>query len=189
MIGIKQGPDEYDKEVIRSMSIFQDFVLAYFAGAITIEAFRSGFEEALRKHYYELMILGLGGEEPLPGQLDFLGSRIGQELIYLDGFVNDLPKMTIERAKWRAGLYAFARSTYIGFTIPLEIVSLMPVLPGDDCLGGDLCHCSLNVEVGDDGTHYVYWVLDPASESCEVCIAHSAESPFVFSAEEVANAS
>lgn len=185
----KQGPDKYDQAAEDGALAFQHLVELYYAHEISIDMLRQRFQQALDDHYLRMMLLALD-REPTQRDIDVLQRRLDKEYEYLNGFVEDIRtgRTTQQRALWRAGLYGFARAAYINFTIPQDVADLMPVLPGDDCLGGSYCGCGLQLEVDDDGTHYVYWQLDPLKESCPVCIAHAIESPFVFTAEEVANA-
>lgn len=190
----KQGPEEdteYERAVEDGIDNFQTLVALYFAGSITLNVFRDRFEQNLTDHYIRIMLLAIGDSRDVTDRdLNVLQEHVDNQLTYLGGFVDDLDRgrMSEQRALWRAGLYSFARSAFVNFSIPLDIAGLMSVLPGDDCLGGDLCGCYLTVDYDDDGTAYVYWNLDPAKESCEVCIAHAIESPFVFTVGDQSNA-
>jgi len=138
-----------------------------------------------------MMLTALGTRrEPTEADLAWIEARLVREFEYLDGFISDIEtgNTSHQRALWRAGLYGFPRAAWVQFSIPEGISELMGVLPGDDCLGGSMCRCSLDVEFDVDGGAYVYWVLDPLAESCAVCIAHALESPYYFSPEEVAGA-
>lgn len=183
----KQGPDDYDRACEDAAIYFQHLLELYYEGEVDIDEFESRFKSGLEEHYARLMLLALGtAREVTEHDLDTIKNRLDKTYSFLDGFVEDIRigRMTQSRALWRAGLYGFARGAYVNFTIPPDAADLMPVLPGDDCLAGSLCHCSLSSEVDTDGTLYVYWNLDPTSESCGVCIAHSIESPFVFTLED-----
>lgn len=183
----KQGPDEYDRACEDAAIYFQHLLELYYDGELDIDEFESRFKSGLEEHYARLMLLALGTtREVTENDLDVLKKRLEKDFDYLDGFVEDIStgRMTQSRALWRAGLYGFARGAYVNFTIPPDVVELMPVLPGDDCLGGSLCGCHLEVEY-DSNTVYVYWLLDPTKESCGVCIAHAIESPFTFSIEDL----
>lgn len=189
--GKKQVDDEqYDDIVAEGAGTFQDLVELFLVGAITAAVLRSRFRDALRLHYIRLMLAAKGDVPPTAADYAELERRLAIEYALLDNFINDLidGTMTDMRAMYRARMYAPARGAFIQYTLPADIIGLMPVIPGDDCLGDGLCHCHLSVEYSDDGTAFVYWVLDPASESCEVCIAHALESPFVFTAEALQNA-
>lgn len=185
----KQDDKKYDQFTEDAALDFQHLLELYFAGEITLDVFQSTFQDKLKEHYTKLMLLGLAGKREVSEEdLVYLNSKLDEQFKYLDGFVEDLRegRMTQQRALWRAGRYGFPRAAFINYTVPKDIVELMGVLPGDDCLGDGLCGCSLEVEFDSDGTAYVYWVLDPMKESCAVCIAHAVESPYIFTAEEVA---
>ena len=168
---------------------FQHLVELYFTGQITLNQFQTSFQEKMKEHYTAIMLLEMK-REPTEEDIKYLNDYLNEQMSYLDGFVEDLSndRMTQQRALWRAGLYAFPRSVFVAGSIPPEITELMGVLPGDDCIGGMACGCSLQVEFDSDGTAYVYWVVDPLKEHCAVCLGHAAESPYVFSPEDVANA-
>jgi len=181
----KQGDDEdYDRIAEEDSEFFKSLVTAYFAGRLTKSAFESTFKESISTHFVRLMDSALG-RDPTQKELDMLNRFLTRETQYFDGFMRDIEGMTEGRAAWRAGLYGYSRHVYTAYTIPIDVVELMPYLPGEDCLGGDLCHCSLDVQYNSDGDALVYWQLDPGSESCEVCITHALESPFVFVAAEL----
>lgn len=187
----KQGGDKYDEAAEDGAKAFRRLVELYFLGEITLGELDLRFRSGLEEHYVRLMLLAIDDSRPVTeDDLAILQRRLDKEYAYLASFVEDIRtgRITQQRAIWRAGLYGFSRAAYINFTVPTNVADLMPVLPGDDCLGGSLCGCSLQVEVDDDGTHYVYWLIDPAKESCPVCIAHAIESPFVFTAEDLNNA-
>jgi hypothetical protein len=183
----KQEPDEYDRACEDASLYFQHLLELYYEGELDIDEFESRFKSGLEEHYARLMLLALGTtREVTEDDLYVLKRRLEKDFGYLDGFVEDIStgRMTQPRALWRAGLYGWNRGTFVHFTVPADVIGLMPVLPGDDCLGGSACKCGLNTEVDSDGTIYVYWNLDPLAESCPICIAHSIESPFVFTLED-----
>lgn len=182
--------EAYDRAVEQGMNDFQDLVELFFAGAITIAILRGMYRDALRLHYTRLMIAALGTEDPSEAQLDELNRRLSAQEILLEGFLVDLATgaMTKPRALWRAGMYAPDRGTYVYFSIPDAVYRLMPGLPGDICLGDGLCGCHLEITVDNEGTAFVYWVVDPIKEHCHVCLEMQGRSPFVFTAEELANA-
>lgn len=178
----KQGGSDYDKLAEEGAKKFQQYVLSYLEGLITIGELRRLMQNEMRDHYTQMVLLGVDeglGRDFDDFDLDWLEAYLARQDEYLDGFMQDLQSGTLSRDRylWRAGLYALARPAYIHGTVPREISILMPVLPGDDCYG--VCRCWLDVEE-DDYAYYVHWVLDPAAESCPVCIAHALESPFVF---------
>lgn len=188
--GYKQGPgtDEYEEAVEEGSAAFQKLVLLFYAGTITLLEFESRFKQTLQDHYLRMMILGLGdSREPTERDLAWLQGRIEREYEYLDGFIAELRsgKYSEKKALWRAGMYGFARAAYVNFTVPADVASLMPSLPGDLCYGGSLCGCSLQVEHDSDGNAYVYWLLDPVKESCPACIALAVDSPYIFTREEL----
>jgi len=185
----KQEGSEYDKLVEEGAKKLQQYVLSFMDGLITLSQLRQLMFDEMRIQYTQLVLLGIDegrGREFDDFDLDWLDGYLSRQEEYLDGFMRDLETDTSSRDRylWRAGLYAAARPAYVHGTVPQEISLLMPVLPGDDCLGGSNCHCWLDVEE-DDRNYYVYWMLDPASESCPVCVAHSIESPFVFEKAEM----
>lgn len=187
----KQDGDRYEDAAEDGALAFRRLVNLYFIGEITLQELDMRFRSGLEEHYVRMMLLAIDGtREVTEEDLEILQHRLDREYEYLDGFIEDIRtgRMTQQRALWRAGLYGFARAAYVNFSVPTDIADLMPQLPGDDCLGGSLCGCSLNVEFDTEGTAYVYWIIDPAKESCPVCIGHAIESPYVFSKEEIANA-
>lgn len=181
--------EAYDHVVEDGLTVFQDLVAAYFAGVITLLMLRSQFTEALKIYFVNLMILGLDGREPSAADIDFVNGKITEHLALLDVFLADLAIGAIseKRALWRAGLYATDREAYIFYTVPNSIASLMPGLPGEVCLGNGLCHCELDVQYDDEGNASVYWIVNPESESCSVCLDMESQSPFLFSREELAS--
>ena len=185
----KQEDDEYDRVSERAALDLQHLVELYFTGKLTLNQFQSSFQEKLKEHYSVILMLDMN-RDITEEDINYLNKKLNETYDYLNGFVEDLSndRITQQRALWRAGLYAFPRSVFVAGSIPPDIVELMGVLPGDDCLGGFQCKCSLQVEFDSDGTAYVYWVVDPLAEHCVVCLGHAAESPYVFSPEEVAGA-
>ena len=185
-VGKKQGPDDYDKACEDAGYYFQYLLELYYAGEIDIDEFDEKFKDGLEQHYARLMLLALGEtREVTQEDLNFVQQRLEREYGFLDNFVEDIRtgRMTQHRALWRAGLYGWSRGTFVHFTLPSDAIDLMSILPGDDCAAGAGCRCHLEVEY-DGNSIYIYWVLDPLSESCPICIAHSIESPFVFNIEE-----
>lgn len=181
----KQGGSEYDRLADEGAKKFQQYVLSYLEGLISLNELRRLMRDGMRDHYLQMVLLGKleGGQDQGfdDFDLDWLEAYLARQEEYLDNFLLDLSSRTSSRDRylWRAGLYALARPAYVLGTVPQEVVLNMPVLPGDDCLGGSNCHCWLDVEE-DDYAYYVHWVLDPTAESCPVCIAHAVESPYVF---------
>lgn len=184
---VKQKDDEYDRLTETAALDFQHLVELYFAGKMTLRVFNTTFRQQLKDHYARILVLDMQ-RDPTPEDEAYVNEKLDQQFAYLDGFVEDLRngRITQQRALWRAGLYAFPRSVFIAGSVPPEIVELMHTLPGDDCLGNGLCGCQLQVEFDAEGAAYVYWVVDPLKEHCLVCLGHAAESPYIFSAEEVA---
>ena len=177
--GEKQGPDEYDEVSDDASKAFMLLVELYLAGEITKEAFDRDFRQTIYGYLIALANISIK-REFTDQEIALLEKFNDQQNEYFDGFLEDIDNMTPARATWRAGLYGYSRHVFTAFTIPFNVVELMPFLPGEDCLGGDLCHCSLEVQTDKEGKILVYWVLDPASESCEVCISHALESPYIF---------
>lgn len=178
----KQDGSDYDRLTEEGGKKFQQYVLSYLDGLITWQELRQLMRNEMRDQYIQLVLLGIeegSGRDFDDFDMDWLEAYLARQEEYLDGFMRDLQSGTSSRDRylWRAGLYALARPAYIHGNVPQEVSLMMPVLPGDDCLGS--CHCWLDVEE-DDYAYYVYWVLDPVSESCPVCVAHALESPFIF---------
>jgi uncharacterized protein YdaT len=185
---VKQEPDDYDRLAEQAANLFQDLTDQYYDGELTLDEFEERFQEAIRDHYTIMMLAALAdSREVTEADRTWIEDRVAKEFSFLSDFVEDIRsgRMTEQRAVWRAGLYGYPRAAWVRFSLPEGIAELMGVLPGDDCLGGSLCGCDLQVEMDDDGGAYVYWVLDPLKESCAVCIAHAVESPYYFSPEEV----
>lgn len=182
-IFMKQDPEEnYDLIANDAMQYFQRLILLYFAGKILLDELDTQFRVGLKDVFVRYMLLGLEGRTPTDKDLQLLEKLLQTRYQYLDGFIADLKdgNLSQQMAVWRAGLYGFARASYIGFTIPIDLAALMPVLPSDDCKGGSLCGCFLTVEE-DDENYYVIWNLDPAKEHCDICFEHATvDSPFTF---------
>lgn len=186
--GYKQvDEDGYDSIVEDGLKTFQDLIALYFAGRITLSVLRQRFQEALRLYFTRLMLLGLGDREPTEQDLEFLNKKIEEHNRLLEGFLATLAVGGISeaRALWRAGLYATDREAYIYYTVPTTVALLMPGMPGEICLGNGLCGCHLDVQFDGEGNVSVYWIVDPQKESCEVCLSMAANSPFVFTQEEI----
>jgi len=178
--------DEYEQLCEEQATKFREYVALFFAGMLTLSTLRQRMESGLQSHFISLMYLGLNGRSLTSRDLAWLQARLDREYTqYLDGFMEDLRNGSTSEARaiWRAGLYGYSRDVYIRYTIPADVADFMPVLPGDDCLGGDLCRCHLEVEVYENDV-FVYWIVDPAAESCEVCLSHAIESPYIFTFED-----
>lgn len=178
---------DYDLIAEEYKAEFQRLVLAYLAGYISISEFGYSMREELLSLHLAMMRLGIGDSRDITeDDMAWLENRLGIQYEYLDGFMDDLynNRASPDRFLWRVGLYAYPRSVFVNFSIPPGIGGLMPYLPGDDCLGGANCHCTLDVQYVEDEIH-VYWLLDPMSHNCVVCIEHAAESPFVFNVEDL----
>lgn len=187
----KQGSkqDKFDKQSEANSKKLQRLVEVYYAGEITLDEFDSRFRSDLKDIYLKAMVLGRGDKEITQSDLDELQRRLDKQYSYLDGFVKDLGtgKYSQQKSMWRAGLYGIPYGAFVYYDTPADVVDLMPTLPSDACLGGSLCRCHLEVSYDDEGTAYVDWVLDPVSEHCVVCIGLAADSPYVFTAEELAS--
>lgn len=182
----KQGSeDEYDKLGEKSSKFLQSLVEALYAGEIVLDEFDTQFRNGLKDIYLRAMILARGDKEITEDDLVELQRRIDEQYGYFDGFMKDLRTGRYSQSKsmWRAALYGFPRGAYVYYSVPADVADLMPVLPGDDCLG--ICKCALDVSYDDDGTVYVDWVLDPLAEHCVVCLSHVMDSPYVFTAEQL----
>lgn len=180
MVGYKQDHTDYDAAEEDGRKAMQHLVRLFLAGAITLAVLHTRMRDVVRDINIRMMLLALGAKTPTAADLAFLESKIAEQYKFLEGFIDDilLKRLSDERMLWRAGLYAAPRSSFVAYTIPLDVAMMMPVLPGDDCLGN--CHCFLEVE--DSRTRIVvHWILDPSVENCVVCIEHATESPFVFS--------
>jgi hypothetical protein len=187
----KQGDDHrYDRLTEEAFTRYQELVKQVMDGSISISEYRDIMHSELKTLYTGAMLLGIGeARQPTQADLEWLNKRLATQYDYLDGFIEDLRGGYSEKkALWRAGLYAFPRAAYMNYKLEPEVAAIMPVLPGDDCLGGSLCKCSLQTEVDISGNIMVHWELDPVSEHCPVCVAHAVESPFVFTAEDFDNA-
>lgn len=178
---------EYDRLAEFYVEEFQRLVLAYLAGTITINGFRGDMRESLKSLYIDMVRLGIDGSRDITIEdMEWMDARLETQYAYLEGLVDDLynNRASPDRFLWRVGLYAYPRAVFVNFSIPPGIGDLMPYLPGDDCLGGANCHCTLDVQFVDDEIH-VDWLLDPMSHNCVVCIEHAAESPYIFSAKDL----
>lgn len=185
--------DSYDAAVEDATITFQQLVKDFLAGLIVLAVLRARFREALQLHYVRVMTIALNGIDPTTSQLAALDTRLAVEYTLLDGFLQDLSDglMSESRAVWRAGLYAFNRETAVYFSVDEAVAILMESsvgLPGDICYGNGLCGCHLEVTTDSDGNAAVYWVVNPEKEHCEACLAAEAGSPYLFTAEELANA-
>ena len=182
--------EEYEELCEEASQEFQEMLVAVLSGALSIREFSERFRDRLRIHFSDLMLLGLQGEEFTERHREILEQRLEREYEYFDGFEADIREalssgvIYSDRLQWRSSLYGYARAPFIAGTIPVDITFMMPYLPGDDCLGGSLCRCHLEYDE-DDENYLVYWVVDPASESCIICLGHEADSPYVFSKAEV----
>lgn len=188
----KQGGEDPDLDRLseEAMRKFQALIAQYYAGTLTLPELNAALRQEIQELYMEVMITASQGRELTDRDVEWLNNALQEQFDYLDGFMSDMEDgiYTEERAAWRVSLYAFPRSAYMNYKLSPEAAYLMPVLPGDDCLGGSLCKCSLEEERLDDGTILVHWLLDPTAESCAVCIAHAVESPYTFEPQEVEDA-
>ena len=184
----KQTEDEYEKLALAAAELFQHLVDQYYDGEITLDELEEKFRDGLRETYAVIMLTALGDRREVTEQdLAWIEERLAREFAYLDEFVVDMESGNYSRprALWRAGLYGFPRQAWTQFSVPDGAVELMGVIPSDVCMGSVLCGCIFDVEIDIDGGMAVWWVLDPAKESCEVCIAGAVASPYYFSPDEV----
>lgn len=178
--------DQYEETCEEASQEFQELVLALLAGSISMDSFSSSFRSRLEVLFTDLMVLGLHGTEVTDRHREELARLLDREYEFFGGFEDDIRAAiaanTIQsgRLTWRASLYGYARMPFTAFTIPVDVIALMPFLPGEDCLGRSLCKCWLEVDEDDDN-YYVYWNVNPAAENCIVCLGHEDESPFTFS--------
>lgn len=94
--------------------------------------------------------------------------------------VSDRSQFTIRYIQWRAGLFSHARGVFVRFSMPRDVWSELPEMPGDNCLGDGACGCSWRIEVTDE-TIEAYWVLG-TTEHCTVCKVNAATyNPYVIS--------
>jgi len=171
--------DKYTLAALDAESAFKYLLGLYFLGRLTRGEFEDQFTSALEDHYGRLMLLGLG-RMPDAQELAWLNGRLRSEQdTFLSGFYADLDTGSQARLLWRAGQYAWARDVYVRYTVPFDVATMMPFLPGEDCLGRDRCRCWLTVNETED-SYEVTWHLDSGSHNCEVCMAHAASSPYIF---------
>lgn len=173
--------DGYSLAGMDAEQAFRYLMGLYLIDRLTRVEFEDQFSRALENHYGRLMLLALG-RAPTPDELAWLNTRISQEQNqYLFRFFSDIQSglYSDDRLLWRAGQYAWARDVYVRYTIPFDVATMMPVLPGEDCLGRSRCRCWLTVNETAD-SYEVTWHLDPGSHNCEICTAHAASSPYVF---------
>lgn len=185
----KQEPekDKFDKLSEEASLDFQHLVELWYAGELTLSDFTDQFRSRLDELYIQVMSLGRGTQEVTERDLQELQRRVQEQYSYLDDLVKDIGtgKYSQRRATWRAGLYGSPYAAFVYYNTPADVADLMPILPGDDCLGGpNLCGCALDVSYDEDGTAYVDWVLDPMKEHCAICLMHAGET-FVFTPEEL----
>lgn len=107
--------------------------------------------------------------------LNALRERIAQEWRALDGFLRDLPDMSLAAALARAALYMNAvRQTAQRFGAAM--LPTLPIYPGDRRLAcNGFCKCELEVQRVGTADWDVYWVLNFEAEHCEDCLNLAAE--------------
>jgi hypothetical protein len=127
--------------------------------------------EEIESHYIELALIGLGLTTLNELQMEDLNVFINATLSLLDGFSDALDEEEFSEAylTWRSGIYAHARHVFVRYTLPDDIFFYLPEFPGISCLGDGACGCHLEWEETDEGVA-VYWIINPAKESCAVCI-------------------
>ena len=182
--------NDYEEAGADAMQAFQLIMNQYYDGVVSIKQLETSLKNGIDRNLVRMMLLGIANKrKPTSEDMDWIEERMDSEHKYLDSFINELKSGNISReaANWRVGLYAFPRSAFTRFQTDVDVADLMPVLPGDDCLGLSACRCSLEQEVVGDEIH-VNWMVDPASESCSVCLAHAMESPFIFTFEDLGRA-
>lgn len=152
----------------------QGLARLFVAGSLTLGSFIRELRSATSDHYVDLMLIALQDRELLDQDLEDLNVFINGTMGLIDGFEEKLEEEVDDLSEdyivWRAGLYTFARHLFVRYSVPADIYYMLPEFPGISCLGDGACGCSLAVEPNPDGSVDVYWLINPAKESCVVCL-------------------
>lgn len=156
-------------------------------GEITIDQFRDGMRQVIRRTETAQYVFGRGGRSAMT-RSDYgrLGALVKKQYRALDGFIRDMQFGTLseKQAQARAALYGSAGVEANGVAESAAWGVRMPAVPGSDCLGGANCRCWLTYERTEAGVE-VTWHTE--ANPCAVCARHGSEwNPLVFSREELA---
>lgn len=181
----KQQNDQYFNLQDEVRDELEGYGRDYASGALSKDGYEKKMHDKIVEYLTDLAILANDGNDLSEEDVNDLTSYTDDILSLLEDmliFVEDRDQFSEDYLSWRAGLFSNARQVFIRFTMPHDIWLLLPVLPGDDCLGDGRCGCSWEIEVDDEGNISAYWQLGD-TEHCEICIAHSIEyNPFTAEA-------
>jgi hypothetical protein len=172
-------------------------------GSITLTDFYDQMVARIKQFHIQAALIAAEGRTLTKKDREVLEDILADTLAYLDKFVEDLQHnytmavrgnpnlLSDNEIIARAGAYSYAWATYTRYTIPHEIADRLPEFPGLSCLGGPRCGCQLEwefipgdyiidedgnvVEVINPARALVYWLLNPAKESCGICVSLAIE--------------
>lgn len=161
---------------------FEEYGTEYANGTISHEEYKKKMHDAILEFLIDLAILAEGSTDFTDADITDLTSYVADILELSDqmiDFVSDRANFSDDYLTWRAGIFSNARQVFMRFTMPRDVWSVLPELPGDNCLGDGACGCSWIIDQAENGTITAYWVLG-ATEHCAVCKANRDEyNPFI----------
>ena len=153
----------------------------YDNGRITLSEWVTGMRQENRVNYVEQYLLGKGGRNNMT-QADWgrIGNAVRHQNEYLQNFANDLmtrePPLTLAQIEARSRMYVdgstamYERANALAKGMPD-----LPAYPGDgqtQCQTNCKCHWQI---VEKEATWEATWILEPAAEHCDDCIANAGQ--------------
>lgn len=171
-------PEELDAlqdDIDKSKERLRQIAVLFFAGLLTLPAWREAMRQEIERIYILAYVLGRGGLDRMTAH-DWtrLQQVLDQHYQYLDKFAKDINGMSEAQAQARAALYA--QSAYQAYSVGQEQqigqgTLVLPAHPGDittEC--GSNCRCHWRIEDRPGGGWNCYWEVEPEAESCQDCL-------------------
>lgn len=127
--------------------------------------------ELLRAMHFKAAVIGNGSQGIDAGQHMAALDAIDEQLVYLDGYLKDLPGMTRTQALDRIVKYVLPAVQTISDSMTVHLPNL-PHYPGDrDLACHGFCRCHLEVKRLGPNDWDVFWFLDAEGvEHCPDCV-------------------
>jgi hypothetical protein len=153
-------------------------------GSLHIGQWEAGMREAIKATVGVEYVFGRGGLDRMtPKDFAAAGDLVAAQFKFLNNFAADIESGRLSEAgiAARASMYTgSAVSAYERGAAAAEDI-VLPVYPGDDCLGHGRCRCSWLLEHELNGDVKATWITE--ASPCRVCSDHAfTYNPLVFKA-------
>lgn len=175
--GSQDEADTIAEQYSRRMTALSNDLLH---GTLSMDAWHARMQDAIRLSFLHQAIAGTKDNdvrELTSADLRRMETKIAEQYRYLDGFASDIeaavlkPGASLNFIPNRATLYAkAAESEYWQQATNVDLPDY-PRSGNQRCLSR--CACQWDLECDEQGNVSATWVLDPAAEHCEDCVANA----------------